>query len=106
MGHIWLSIDLMEKLTGRLGEKKILSDPLDSNETELIAAYGRRRVGKTFLIRSFYQKDIVFELTGIHEASHKDQLQNFSIAFSKYSGRELSMAPANWILAFEWLQQY
>lgn len=35
-----------------------------SNEAELIAIYGRRRIGKTFLIRNFYQKELIFEFSG------------------------------------------
>ncbi len=45
----------MEKLIGRDAEKKILMEALQS-EAELIAIYGRRRVGKTFLIRSVFKE--------------------------------------------------
>lgn len=68
----------MENIIGRDEEKKILSDALQSRDAELIAVYGRRRIGKTFLIRNHYDKHIRFELTGIHEVSLKDQLHNFS----------------------------
>ncbi|HJV20578.1 MAG TPA: ATP-binding protein [Sediminibacterium sp.] len=50
----------MEELIGRRAEKQILEDALTSKSPELIAVYGRRRVGKTFLIRSVYQKHLVF----------------------------------------------
>lgn len=37
---------------------------LNSKEAELIAVFGRRRIGKTFLIRNYYQQQLVFECTG------------------------------------------
>lgn len=42
----------MQQLVGRIHEKEILTDALSGNRAELIAVYGRRRVGKTFLVRS------------------------------------------------------
>ena len=73
----------MEIIIGREEEKKMLEDKLRSGEAELIAIYGRRRVGKTFLVRNFYHKYLAFELTGIHEASLSDQLLNFSMALKE-----------------------
>ena len=61
----------MEKVIGRQEEKKLLREALKSKVPELIAVYGRRRVGKTFLIRQALQKDIVFEFTGTKEANLK-----------------------------------
>jgi uncharacterized protein len=63
---------LMEKLVGRLKEKKILENALTSKGAELIAIYGRRRVGKTFLVRSVYEKHLVFEFTGVHNANMQE----------------------------------
>ena len=39
---------------GREEEKKILLSLLDSDKSEFVAVYGRRRVGKTYLIRETY----------------------------------------------------
>lgn len=64
-------------------EKKILKDMLGSKEAALIAAFGRRRVGKTFLVRNYYHQQLVFECTGIHDASLGDQLLNFSRALQQ-----------------------
>ena len=94
----------METIIGREEEKKILSDALQSRDAELIAVYGRRRIGKTFLIRNHYDKHIRFELTGVHEASLKDQLHNFSLALQ--TSMAIPVAPAdpnNWIDAFSLL---
>jgi len=66
------------RIIGREAEKEILKEMLSSKEAELIAILGRRRVGKTFLVRNYYQKYLVFECTGIHEAGLPEQLFNFS----------------------------
>ena len=68
----------MEKLVGRQEEQLQLHKALNSNRPELIAIYGRRRVGKTFLIRTIFADDIVFEFTGLQNATMKEQLLNFS----------------------------
>jgi uncharacterized protein len=67
-------------ITGRIAEQKILAARLATPEPELIAIYGRRRVGKTYLIRTFCKDALVFEFTGIHETTMKTQLENFSQA--------------------------
>jgi AAA+ ATPase superfamily predicted ATPase len=67
----------MEQLTGRESERKILHQALESKEAELVAVYGRRRVGKTFLIRQVYRQNIICEFSGVHGASTQQQLENF-----------------------------
>jgi len=49
------------KLIGRKFEKKVLQEAITSAEAEMVAVVGRRRIGKTFLINSVYEKEIVFE---------------------------------------------
>ena len=68
----------MSKIIGRTPEIEILNESLDSIKSELITVYGRRRVGRTFLVWEFYNKNIVFEVTGLFGGNMKDQLQNFS----------------------------
>lgn len=65
----------MEQLVGRIQERNILENALSSSGAELVAMYGRRRIGKTFLVRSVYEKYIRFEFTGVHNASMQDQLE-------------------------------
>jgi uncharacterized protein len=94
-------------ITGRIAEQKILADRLMTPESELIAVYGRRRVGKTYLIRTFYKNAMVFEFTGIHEAAMKTQLENFSLALQLTSKSAVTIAiPANWLQAFMMLDTY
>ncbi|MBC7874324.1 MAG: AAA family ATPase, partial [Ferruginibacter sp.] len=78
-----------------------------SREAELIAIYGRRRVGKTYLVRAICKDSMVFEFTGIHEAGLKDQLQNFIMALQKTTKSRLPMAtPGNWLQAFDFMDRY
>src|ERR1700678_4344556 len=104
--YLNLSISMSEKIIGRDSEKKILQHMLTSGEAELIALLGRRRVGKTFLIRNFYEKHLVFELTGSHEATLEMQLLNFRNALQRTIGSAIPPAmPSNWIQAFSFLSQ-
>jgi AAA+ ATPase superfamily predicted ATPase len=95
-----------QTIIGRDAEKKILQDMLASGEAELIAILGRRRIGKTFLIRNFYEKDLVFEYTGVHEDGLGEQLLNFSNALQQAMGSAIPPAvPTNWIQAFRYLTE-
>jgi len=51
----------MKTLIGRDKEKAILEDALDKDESQLIAVYGRRRVGKTYLIEQVLSKHVIFD---------------------------------------------
>lgn len=97
----------MELLIGRTLEKKNLSEALESTSAELIAVYGRRRVGKTFLIRSVYHKELVFELSGVHGAKVDEQLLNFSKAMTDALHAQMPLAaPKNWTEAFSTLRAF
>jgi predicted AAA+ superfamily ATPase len=97
----------MEQLIGRVQEKAILLEALQSNDSELIAIYGRRRVGKTFLIRSVYEHVLSFELSGIHTGSLAQQLQNFSLSLGTSLGLKVGLVvPENWLEAFHILQTH
>jgi len=97
----------MELIIGRDAEKKTFAEMLASKEAELIALYGRRRVGKTFLVRNFYHKHIVFEFTGVHEARLTQQLANFSTALKDAMGAAVPPAtPASWQEAFRFLSNF
>ena len=64
-------------MIGRKREIAELNRLYNSGESELIAIYGRRRVGKTFLINHFFYKRFDFKLTGDFKADRKVQLDNF-----------------------------
>jgi len=96
----------MENIIGRVEEIKLLSKILASEQAELLAVYGRRRVGKTFLIRNACEKQMAFEFSGIHDATLNQQLENFVEALSKASGSLPLAKPATWIQAFGLLTNY
>lgn len=97
----------MGTLIGRTDEQRILSQKLISNDSELIAVYGRRRVGKTYLIRTSLKDNIIFEMTGIHGASLADQLKNFSLALGQAIKSPAPLAVADsWLQAFYDLDRY
>ena len=97
----------MDKIIGREIEKKLLLDVLATDEAELVAIYGRRRVGKTFLIREFFQNQLVFEFSGKHGAGLQEQLQNFSLKIDEYAQSKFpSSTPLNWQEAFSRLKVY
>jgi hypothetical protein len=97
----------METVVGRREETKILDYKLSTPSPELIAVYGRRRVGKTYLIRTHLKKNIVFELTGIHGAKMDEQLKNFSLALGKAINSPAPIATAeSWLEAFYDLDKY
>ncbi len=94
-------------LIGREPEKEILAKLLKSNQAEFVAIYGRRRVGKTYLIRQFFQEQIVFSFTGAFETETNIQINNFWIELKRvYPKAELQETPKNWSEAFHRLTDY
>ena len=88
----------MEKeLIGRELEKSILQAALESKEAEMVAVIGRRRVGKTFLIKTFYDGLIDFEATGVQNTDAAEQLQNFTLQLNaQFHKGEPVLNPTNW----------
>jgi len=70
---------MAKRIVGRSLEKEKLEEALHSYRSELIAIYGRRRIGKTHLIREFYSKYFIFSFTGLSEGTRSDQIENFMI---------------------------
>ncbi|MBT4880406.1 MAG: ATP-binding protein [Alphaproteobacteria bacterium] len=94
-------------LIGRKKEQTILEKMLSSKEAEFVAIYGRRRVGKTYLIQQcLSQKGVYLECTGTKDGNLKTQLLNFTQSFSTtfYPGIPIS-SPKSWREAFELLTQ-
>jgi len=95
------------RVIGRKDEQEKLSRALASAESEFVAVYGRRRVGKTYLIREFFGQAIRFELTGMHGVSLRDQLVNFASALARAKGLDETLQPpATWLEAFAQLERH
>jgi uncharacterized protein len=88
------------KLIGRKRELGDIDKYVSDQKSHFIAVYGRRRVGKTFLIRKAFKDQFTFYTTGIAKGSLKEQLAIFSIELKKYFGDETISMPKTWIDAF------
>ena len=95
---------MKDVVIGRDAEQEQLLDALGSPRAELIAVYGRRRIGKTYLIRNTYADVVSFEFAGMHRGSFKDQLKSFHKALLKKWKK--APAPVDWIEAFDLLGRY
>jgi len=91
-------------IIGRQTEQSELRSYYESERPEFLALYGRRRVGKTFLIREFFHNDFTFYATGLANAPKGEQLQSFADALRLY-GLTGADAPKNWLQAFGQLRQ-
>ena len=92
------------KIVGRSEEIKTLNNFLESERPEFLAIYGRRRIGKTYLIRSYFEdQDVIFfNVTGTKDGSLKEQIDHFTkqIGDIFYHGAQLK-AGKNWDKTFE-----
>ncbi|MCC6182212.1 MAG: AAA family ATPase [Bacteroidia bacterium] len=93
------------KLVGRQIEKNIMAKLLTDDESNFLAVYGRRRIGKTYLIREFYQKHIVFEASSLHEKDKTQQLENFWLSINEFNKTKREK-PQTWLMAFQYLKEY
>ncbi|MBO7565837.1 MAG: ATP-binding protein [Bacteroidales bacterium] len=92
-------------LIGRQREIAELEWAVKSDRSEFIILYGRRRVGKTFLVRKFFDDKYTFHYVGAHRQPKNLQLQNFSEALANYSGGE-TRPIESWHDAFLRLEEY
>lgn len=91
-------------IIGRDREKQILNDCFESKESEFIAIYGRRRVGKTFLIKELFGERFTFYSTGVLNGDKDTQLQAWNNDIQQFGGEGL-LSANNWIEAFNSLNK-
>jgi uncharacterized protein len=94
-------IQKAHNIIGRKEEIRRLDAMMASKKSEFLAVYGRRRVGKTYLIREFYNFTFDFQMSGLANATTKQQLFNFDSALAKQSNLTFSSASSNWLVAFQ-----
>ncbi len=92
-------------IIGRQKELLKLEQLQKSEQSEFIAVYGRRRVGKTFLIREYFNNNFAFQISGLAKASTKEQLINFNLTLKRISCQD-TIVPKSWMEAFEQLIAY
>jgi len=95
----------LNRIIGRQVECDRLEKCLKADQVQLVIVYGRRRVGKTFLINQFFDGRFDFKLTGAYEEPREIQLRYFAAELNRQSGRN-NPVPGDWIEAFEALRGY
>ena len=91
-------------LIGREKEQGWLREAYQSDESQFVAVYGRRRIGKTYLVRECFNDKFVFQHSGVAKASTKLQLRYFKESLVK-SGASKVRIPKDWVEAFASLEQ-
>ena len=94
----------MNQIIGRKKEIKQLTEYYHSGKAEFVAVYGRRRIGKTYLVHNLFLDSFAFEMSGSIDAPLEAQLSNFGFALREF-GDSHQPIPSNWIEAFEALKQ-
>jgi hypothetical protein len=94
-----------QEIAGREDEREHLDGLLKSGDAEFLVVYGRRRVGKTYLVREHYRSRMSFMMTGIQGASLGEQMVNFQSAFEQYGGKG-GEPPKTWQAAFSVLEKF
>jgi len=95
----------MEKLIGRGAERREIDRCLKSDRSELVIVYGRRRIGKTFLIEQHFNQTFDFWYVGYRRIPTKEQLRRFGKALTKFSGGT-KYKLSTWFEAFDALEEY
>lgn len=96
---------MANEIIGREREIEMLKTCTESDRAEFIAVYGRRRIGKTFLVKQFYGDTFDFYTSGIYQGSRRDQLALFNKQLNKYANSVYPI-PNTWFEAFNQLEHY
>jgi len=92
------------QLFGREEECHLIRSYIGSGRSEFVAVYGRRRVGKTFLLRQTLKDHLCFSFTGMANTAGKEQLQNFNLTLRQYMPE--ASTSENWQEAFAQLERF
>jgi predicted AAA+ superfamily ATPase len=91
------------EVLGRSKEKALFQELLNNESASFVAIYGRRRIGKTFLIKNYFQT-FDFYHSGVSHVNTKQQLTLFHQSLCNYGKSEFAK-PKNWFEAFDCLKQ-
>ena len=92
-------------IIGRDNEIRELENAYNSEYSEFVAVYGRRRVGKTFLVRETFNYTFTFEHSGVANGNNRTQLRAFRDSLAD-AGMGKVAIPSNWMDAFALLRQF
>ena len=96
---------MKNKIIGRKAECRRLDKCMREGTSQLVVVYGRRRVGKTFLVNQYFKNEFDFKLTGGYNKPKKDQLHAFVAEYNRKTHNK-EKEPHNWTEAFELLRSY
>ena len=96
---------MIENIVGRAAEQDLLGRIYASSQSEFVAVCGRRRVGKTFLVREYFEGQMAFQVSGLANGNTGEQLKNFCQTLRRYDPSATS-APGDWLDTFEMLISY
>ncbi len=89
-------------IIGRQQELETLDRAFSSRKSEFVILYGRRRVGKTFLVNQKFDEHFTFRMTGLSNATLGQQLVNFSTTLAATAPNLAGeTVPENWFAAFQ-----
>ncbi len=94
-----------KELIGREDEIALLEKCVNSKKSEFAVVYGRRRIGKTFLVNQVFKDRYDFCYVGGHNLSEEEQLQKFAEALKKYGNSAFLPRLKDWFEAFTNLQE-
>ena len=92
-------------IIGREKEIIELKAAFESEYSEFVVVYGRRRVGKTFLIRETFDYNFTFQHSGVANVAKKEQINSFVSSLRK-QGMVVKRIPKTWFEAFDLLEDF
>jgi len=92
-------------IVGREKEIEILNKKMISNKPKFIALYGRRRIGKTYLIKNVFEGKFTFRITGLAQATLQEQLSNFNMSMQDQHPQADRKNADNWMEAFQQIRR-
>ncbi|MCR4664094.1 MAG: ATP-binding protein [Paludibacteraceae bacterium] len=92
-------------IIGRQNQQQLLLSLLEMEDSQFVAVYGRRRIGKTYLVRETYSTHIAFQHTGLQNVDKKGQLKEFGRSLLNAGMAEVPRI-SDWFDAFFALGQF
>ena len=93
----------MRAVIGRKQEQQDLYEWCKSSKAELVCVYGRRRVGKTYLVDSTFRNSLAFSVTGVDDRRTATQMRVFRRALKQFGATEIP-AKSDWFDLFDSLR--
>ncbi len=93
------------KIIGRKKECERLDECMNADQAQLVIVYGRRRVGKTYLINEYFENRFAFKITGSYGQPKEVQLKIFDTSLSRQNGVN-KLNSKDWFEAFNSLRDY